>query len=142
MASEAQVKHYLAYWFQLGKKVQLRNGQSALPQPVIAGDRYSQEFESLWQQMLSSGSGDCYLQGTEQTIAELLTPKWEVKSCARCDMPVPLQEMGMPPELCPCNDLPTWPNTELPAPRSPVSSQDRLQAIRDRLQDSGSSAPD
>jgi hypothetical protein len=66
MASEQQVKRYLAYWFQLGKKVVIRNGNSALsPQPVMTGDRYSDEFESIWQQILSPDSGDCYLEGTQ-----------------------------------------------------------------------------
>lgn len=134
MASEKQVKRYLAYWFQLGKKVVIRNGQSTLqPKSVIAGDRYSEEFESIWQQVTSPTNGDCYLEGTQQTIAELLSPLWTVNPCARCDMPVPVINVGMPPELCPCSDVPNWPNTELPAPREPVSSQNRLQAIRDRL---------
>jgi hypothetical protein len=134
MASEQQVKRYLAYWFQLGKKVVLHNGQSAvLPQPVIVGDRYSDEFEAIWQKILSPDSGDCHLEGTVETIAELLTPKWDVLPCARCDMPVPMINVGMPPELCACNDLPTWPNTELPPPREPVNSQGRLQEIRERL---------
>ena len=132
MASEQQVKRYLAYWFQLGKKIVTRNG-AMLPQPVIAGDRYSDQFESLWQQLLSPVFGDCYLEGTEQTIAELLTPKWEINPCFRCEMPVPMINIGIPPELCPCNDLPTWPNTELPAPREPVRSLGRLQEISDRI---------
>jgi hypothetical protein len=134
MASEQQVKRYLAYWFQLGKKVVIRNGESTLqPQTVIAGDRYSDEFERIWEYILSPASGDCYLEGTPQTIAELLTPRWNVEGCARCDMPVPVIDVGMPPELCPCSDLATWPNTEIPAPREPVSSQDRLREIRERL---------
>ncbi|MGC1393781.1 MAG: hypothetical protein WA828_05820, partial [Coleofasciculaceae cyanobacterium] len=108
-------------------------GQSSvLPQPVIAGDRYSDQFEQIWQQLISS-DGDCYLEGTQETISDLLTPRWEVSPCARCEMPVPVVNVGMPPELCPCNDLPTWPNTELPAPRDPVNSTGRLQGIRDRL---------
>lgn len=134
MASEKQVKQYLAYWFQLGKKVVIRNGkESLLPQPVIEGDRYSQDFERCWQLILSPESGDCYLEGTNETIAQLLTPAWDVSPCARCAMPVPVRNAGMPPELCPCSDLPNWPNTEVPAPRSPVDSQARLYQIRDRL---------
>ncbi len=137
MASEQQVKRYLAYWFQLGKKVIIPNGNIAvLPEPVIAGDRYSDEFEAVWQQIVSSESGDCYLEGTHQTIAELLTPRWDIEPCVRCDMPVPLIKIGLPPELCPCNDLPSWPNTEIPKPREPVCSQDRLQQIRERLSQS------
>ncbi|HEY9637428.1 MAG TPA: hypothetical protein V6D14_28770 [Coleofasciculaceae cyanobacterium] len=134
MAPEQQVKRYLAYWFQLGKRVLIRNGDAALqPQSVMAGDRYSDEFESIWQQIVSPDSGDCYLEGTHQTITELLTPEWNVEACSRCEMPVPVKNAGMPPELCPCNDLPNWPNMDLPLPREPISSQDRLQEIRDRL---------
>ena len=134
MASEQQVKRYLAYWFQLGKKVVIGNGNSALlPQPVMVGNRYSDEFERIWQQILAPDSGDCYLEGTAETIAHLLTPQWDLEPCVRCDMPVPVINVGMPPEACPCRDLPTWPNTELPLPREPVDSQGRLNQIRERL---------
>jgi hypothetical protein len=139
MASEQQVKRYLAYWFQLGKKVVINNGRSALlPKPVMIGNIYSDEFERIWQEILSPESGDCYLEATNETIAELLTPQWDIDPCTRCDMPVPIFKVGMPPELCPCNDLPTWPNTELPAPREPISSQTRLGEIRERLDKSQS----
>ena len=134
MASQQQVRQYLAYWFQLGKKVLIKSGQVALlPQPVIAGDRYSEEFEAVWQQILSPDSGDCYLEGTNETIAQLLTPAWELNPCGRCSMPVPMRSAGMPPEFCPCNDLSDWPNTSVPLPRSPVDSQTHLRDIRDRL---------
>jgi hypothetical protein len=134
MASEQEVRQYLAYWFQLGKKVLIRNGQeSLLPQPVIQGDRYSQEFEDCWQQILATESGDSYLEGTEETVTQLLTPGWKVSSCARCEMPVPIRNVGMPPLSCPCNDLSSWPNTEVPAPRSPVNTQAQLTDIRNRL---------
>lgn len=134
MASEQQVKRYLAYWFQLGKKIVIRNGESTLlPQPIMAGERYSQDFERVWQQILSPDSGDCYLEATEETIAELLTPRWEVAPCALCEMPTPKKTVGMPPEVCPCCDLPSWPNTDIPAPRDAVCSQKHLSEIRDRL---------
>lgn len=134
MASENQVRKYIAYWFQLGKKVLIRNGSEALlPKSVITGDRYSPEFEQCWQKIISPDSGDSYLQGTEETIAQLLTPAWDISACARCTMPVPLRDAGMPPELCPCNDLANWPNTEMPQPRSPVITKSQLSGIRDRL---------
>ncbi|MEQ9548320.1 MAG: hypothetical protein RIM23_01690 [Coleofasciculus sp. G3-WIS-01] len=134
MASEQQVKRYLAYWFQVGKKVVVRNGENVLqPQRIIAGDRYSQEFEELWQYLLSPESGDCYLTGTSQTISELLTSKWDLEPCSRCDMPVPMFNVGSPPESCTCNDLSNWPNTDLPTPREPINTQNRLSAIHQRL---------
>jgi hypothetical protein len=135
MASEQQVKQYLAYWFQLGKGVVIRGGEDTLlPQPVIQGNRYSQAFEDCWQTVLSPEAGDCHLEGTNQTIAELLTPAWEIDPCSRCSMPVPIKNVGVLPSLeCPCIDLDDWPNTEIPQPRSPVDSQNLLSQIRDRL---------
>ncbi|MBW4522526.1 MAG: hypothetical protein KME16_22975 [Scytolyngbya sp. HA4215-MV1] len=134
MASEQQVKQYLAYWFQLGKKIVLNNGQSALlPQPVIQGNFYSPEFDACWQQIQSADTGDCYLEGTAQTIAELLSPAWEITPCSRCSMPVPVKMVGMTPPECPCFDLPGWPNLEIPTPRAPINTQQLLSKIRDRL---------
>lgn len=136
MATKQEVKGYLAYWFQLGKKVMASNGKTSfLPQQVLKGDRYSQEFEECWQMILSPETGDCYLEGTHETIAELLTPAWEMLPCGRCAMPVPIRSVGMPALLCPCNNLPNWPNTELPPPRSPVSTPEQLTVICDRLID-------
>ncbi|AFY42657.1 hypothetical protein Nos7107_2033 [Nostoc sp. PCC 7107] len=134
MANTEDVRKYLAYWFQLGKRVVIgHEATSLLPQPVYRSDRYSQEFEECWQKTISSESGDCYLEGTHETIAELLTSAWEILPCSRCNMPVPMRNVGMPAESCPCNDLPGWPNTDLPAPRSAIDNQDRLIGIRDRL---------
>jgi hypothetical protein len=134
MATKQEIKNYLAYWFQLGKKVVTVNGEASfLPEPVLQGDRYSDEFEECWQKILSSSS-DCYLEGTHETINELLTPAWEVLPCSRCEMPVPMRNLGMPAVLCPCNDLENWPNTDLPTPRSPINNQDQLMLIRHRLE--------
>ncbi|PLZ96721.1 hypothetical protein CEN50_17550 [Fischerella thermalis CCMEE 5268] len=134
MASQNEVKKYLAYWFQLGKKVIISNGvETLLPKPVIAGDRYSDEFEECWRKITSEKAGDCYLEGTSETIAELLTSDWEMFACSRCTMPIPVRSMGMPAESCPCNDLSDWPNTEVPLPRGPVNSQVQLKLIRDQL---------
>lgn len=134
MASENHVRQYLAYWFQLGKKVLIRNGEEALqPKPVFNGNQYSEQFEECWQKIISPSSGDCYLQGTNETIAQLLTPAWELMKCARCAMPIPMATKGMPPEACPCCDLPSWPNSEIPKPREAVNSQNHLNSIRNRL---------
>ena len=134
MASPNQVRQYLAYWFQLGKRVLIRNGEEALrPEKVIQGDRYSDEFEDCWRKILSPDSGDCHLEGTEETIAELLTPAWDVDPCARCSMPVVIRNVGMPVAACPCFDLSGWPNTETPLPRSPIDTQAHLNGILNRL---------
>lgn len=133
MANEQDVKRYLAYWFQLGRRVIVGNGKTELlPQQVLQGDRYSDEFENIWQQ-IHYQAGECHLEGTDETIAELLTPAWEMLPCSRCEMPVPMRNVGMPALSCPCNTLPNWPNSELPQPRNPISTQEQLQIIRDRL---------
>ncbi len=134
MASPSKVKAYLAHWLQLGKTVLMQNGGlDRKPTRTIAGETYSQEFEQLWQEVHKSDSGQCYLGGTEQTVAELMSSEWEIVDCPRCSMPQPLRTQGMPPMSCPCNDLPNWPNPDIPAPRSPVTNRTELQAIRDRL---------
>lgn len=134
MATEAKIKQFLAYWFQLGKGVIIKNGQELLrPQTVIKGDSYSQEFEECWQQVTSPSAGDCYLEGTKETIAELLTSEWEILACSRCEMPVPLRSRGMPPECCPCFDLPNWPDYDKPQPRSPVNSKSYLSNLCQQL---------
>jgi hypothetical protein len=134
MASLLQVKQYLAHWIQLGKKIQIRNGDFALlPSRVCDDTNDSAEFERLWKLILSSQSGDCYLEGTTQTIDELLTAKWDLVDCARCGMLIPLLAMGMPPENCPCVDLPHWPNTEVPSPISRVAVRSKLADLQHRL---------
>ena len=140
MASTDQVRQYLAYWMQLGKPVVIADNRSSngtskiLPQPVIQGDRFSPAFEDCWRQVMAANLNRSYLEGTEQSLGELLTPDWELSACARCTMPVPVKTQGVPSLTCPCTDLSSWPNTELPMPRSPVSSDTRLNQIRDRLQ--------
>ena len=134
MASSTQVKQYIAHWFQLGKRVMLRGGHdSMLPHPITEGDRYSQSFEACWQQLIAADSGDCYLEGTHQTVQQLLSSEWVIEGCARCGMPVPLIELGLPNPHCPCADLSNWPNNELPEPRSPINSDAYLTRLHARL---------
>jgi hypothetical protein len=134
MANKQDVKRYLGYWFQLGKKVIILNGADNLkPQKVIDGDRYSEEFEACWQKILSPSSGECYLEGTEETISQLLTPDWDIMGCARCFMPIPVKNAGFSSEICPCHNMPNWPNMELPPPRSPIDTKEKIMEIRNRL---------
>ena len=134
MADTTEVRQYLAHWFQLGKKVILpKIGEALHPSPVFAGDRYSAEFEQCWQKILDPASGDCYLEGMEQTIESLLSWRWDFQSCARCDLPVPIGHLEKPTLLCPCHDLSNWPNSELPAPHLPADNQQHLDRIRQRL---------
>ncbi len=134
MASEYQVKQYLAYWFLLGKKIVIKNGSAwLLPKPVFRGERFSLEFEECWQLISAPDAGDCYLEGTNETISQLLSPAWDLILCARCQLPIPLPIRGLPPEACPCFDLLSWPNSDLPPPRVPVNNQAQLRNISERL---------
>jgi hypothetical protein len=136
MASVNQVKTYLAYWFQLGRGVWIP-GHADLVKParILSDNAYSVEFETLWAKLATpSVSAHSYLEGTEQTIDELLSPMWEVESCARCSLPIPLKTAGLPPTYtCPCADMGNLPNLEMIPPREPVNSQLVLQRICDRL---------
>ncbi|BBA79512.1 hypothetical protein RGRSB_1010 [cyanobacterium endosymbiont of Rhopalodia gibberula] len=133
MASEAQVKHYLAHWFQLGKQVLLPKRQQKLcPSQIFAGNTYSREFESYWQYISAAGA-DCYLEGAGQTIRQLLSPEWEVVKCTRCQMPCPVAISRDTSSACLCVDLPSWPNTKLPSPRVAIDNQIYLARIQQRL---------
>lgn len=132
MASEQQVKQYLAYWFQLGKKIILSKGGVIATQKVVESDRYSPDFEKIWGQILDNKT-QAYLEGTSSTIEDLLSPKWDILPCARCELPVPMIDLGFKEENCPCADLDNWPNNQLPPPRIPMDTQKRLSDIRQRL---------
>jgi hypothetical protein len=134
MASPEKVKRYLAYWFQLGKKLILNDTQEiTMSDSVIKGDRYSEEFEACWQNIIDREGKNYYLEGTEPSIEELLLSQWNIRSCARCSMPIPKQELGSQTLDCPCVDLPSWPNFELPLPRAPIDSNSRIKNIASRL---------
>lgn len=134
MASETQVREFLAHWFQLGKPIVLQNGKAeCLPYPIFHGNRYSQAFEECWQHIMYLQGEGCYLKGTDQTIAMMLSPAWEMMPCARCNLPVPVREMGVDPHPCPCHDLNTWPNYDVPMPRLAVDSHSHLDALKKSL---------
>lgn len=134
MASPTDVKKYLAYWLQLGKKITIpRRNMSLLPSKIINGDRYSVEFEECWALVADEKTGDCYLEGTIQTIQELLSSKWDISDCARCEMPVPMIQIGIQNSDCVCSDVEGWPNNDLPKPRSPINNQEKLIEINKSL---------
>ena len=134
MASQENVKRYLACWFQLGKKLILDRGQEVtFTGSVVNGDRYSPEFEACWQEIMAHEGKNYYVEGTEHTLDVLLSPAWEIFSCSRCNMPVPKRELGVQDPSCPCVDLPSWPNLELPIPRAPIANKPHMQSIKSRL---------
>ncbi|MEL6440449.1 MAG: hypothetical protein AAFQ80_14470 [Cyanobacteria bacterium J06621_8] len=135
MASVAEVKSYLAHWFQLGKKLVWRNGVAEIiPEKVLQGSHYAPEFEACWAKVMSIEGRDCYLVNEDVTIQELLSDEWVIEQCARCKMPVPLVEVGSTFLDCTCSDLDNWPNFELPKPHAPVNTQARLVRICQHLQ--------
>lgn len=134
MASQEQIKNFLAHWFQLGKPVVLaHNRGECLPQPVFQNGRYSPSFEDCWQKIMVTNGQDCHLKGTTQSLGEMLSSGWDITPCSRCEMPVAVPSFGPAAQLCPCNDLPTWPNTEVPTPRAAVSNEQHLTNLRQRL---------
>jgi hypothetical protein len=136
MASINHIKTYLAYWFQLGRGLWMPgHDELVCPVTVLGDGAYSADFESLWTELeIPYIAAQSYLEGTEQTIAELLSPIWEVSPCARCGLPIPLKTAGLQPvQTCPCADMKNLPNLELLPPREPISHQAVLHNICDRL---------
>ncbi|AIE72707.1 MULTISPECIES: hypothetical protein [unclassified Synechocystis] len=133
MADATEVKNYLGHWFQLGRGIVFpKSNEIVLPNPIFAGQVFSSAFEDCWQRILTSRD-DCYLEGTEETLQNLLTNAWEIVGCARCALPVPLPRHQIPSCLCPCVELESWPNLELPLPRLPVNGACTLRKIQERL---------
>jgi hypothetical protein len=134
MASQDQVRSFLAHWFQLGKPIILSAGSGEwLPSPVYYRGDYSQSFEDCWQRIMATGGEGCYLKGTNTTLAEMISPGWDVTACARCSMPVAIPSLGQATSPCPCHDLHTWPNYDVPTPRVAVDDGHHLADIQRRL---------
>lgn len=134
MAEADKVKKYIAYWFQLGKKIIIPSQNTAvLPSHILNGHGYSREFEECWQLVSDEKIGDCYLEGTSQTIQQLLSSKWEISECARCRMPVPMIDLGVQSSTCVCNDMENWPNNQLPPPHQPIDNQQKLRHLSELL---------
>ncbi|MBD2101849.1 hypothetical protein [Leptolyngbya sp. FACHB-261] len=135
MAAAHEVKRYLAHWLQLGKSIVIQESDQRLaPSRILQGNGYTPEFEALWERVSDPQTGDCYLEGTEQTIQTLLTEQWAIEGCARCSVLVPVCTSGQTQGLsCVCEGMANWPNSETLPPRDPVDSNARLEQLRDRL---------
>jgi hypothetical protein len=141
MASSEQVKRYIASWLQLGRTIAIDNSSGTVTlsaNKVVEGDKYTREFESIWQQVSGLNSQNSYLEGTSEPIAQLLTPRWEIVPCSVCNMLVTAPQVGIKIATCPCHDLPSWPDNSVPVPTGAINSQVTLQEIRDRLLKSNS----
>ncbi|MEA5465108.1 hypothetical protein [Leptothoe sp. PORK10 BA2] len=134
MATPKEVQNYLAYWFQLGKPIHLQHGLAPqLPVPVLAGDGFSRAFHDCWQTIMANGGRDCHLEGTEETIEQLLSPQWEITDCARCSIPIAMPMVIRVAQLCPCSDIDNWPNDELPTPHLPINNKNHFSRLKTRL---------
>jgi hypothetical protein len=129
MASELELKNFVACWMQLGKGIYQPSGQLIHLDTVVQGEEYSETFETLWNQLNQRGLQNVYLEGTSISLRALNTGLWEIVPCARCTMPVALPVGDTASCICPCHDLTTWPNNELPVPRPPVHNKTHLDRI-------------
>ncbi|NJK60159.1 MAG: hypothetical protein HC918_07880 [Oscillatoriales cyanobacterium SM2_1_8] len=131
----AAVKAFVAKWLQLGKHLELPGRSApAILRETVQGDRYTPAFEALWVSIVRVELGNAYLSGTDVTIADLLTGRWELQACGRCGLPVPLPPLGQAYSgPCVCADLTDWPNAETVPPHQPVQSEPYFQDIRNRL---------
>jgi len=139
MADVQSVKDYIAQWLQLGKQILVGN-QPVTQLTIRQRDGYTPEFESFWHWLSSEAiAPQAYLSGTEQTIAQLLSERWEILPCPRCHTltPAPSFNTGYCPP-CPCVDLPHLPNLDLVMPHPPVNSQAQLTRLSDRLRSQSS----
>jgi hypothetical protein len=136
MASRTLVKNYVAQWMQMGKTVSLSTqGEQVRIYKILQGEKYSPSFNQLWDEISTTKAQEAYLSGTDQTVSELLSNKWEIVACARCNLLVPSIDIGpRVPVCCPCSDLlPTHPNLDLVAPHRPVTLASQLDDLCDRL---------
>ena len=135
MASRTLVKNYIAQWMQMGKSISLSTqGKQVSIYKIINGEEYSSLFNKLWDEISTTKADEAYLDGTDQTIDDLLSDRWEIIGCARCSLLVPSLDLGpRVPVCCPCDDLPTHPNLDLVAPHVPVKLSTAINELCDRL---------
>ncbi|NJN30594.1 MAG: hypothetical protein HC824_09325 [Synechococcales cyanobacterium RM1_1_8] len=135
MASQVQIRRYLALWFQLGKSVHIDgNAQAYCPTNAIQGNDYSPEFEACWQIFVQAGLHHCHLDDVTPSLGDLTESAWDLHTCARCSMPIAQRVAGMASLDCPCSNQTNWPVLELPAPQAPQDWSQRIRAIGQRLQ--------
>lgn len=133
MAAASEVKQYLALWFQLGKgAVDNRSGEVFRVRQILKGDRYSSDFERCWERIVAEPA-EFSLEGTTRSIAELLSNVWELTTCPRCVLPIPINLHGSEAGPCECVSLSWWPDNESPPPHLPVSDRTQLGFLCSRL---------
>ncbi len=135
MAARTLVKNYVAQWMQMGKSISLSTQVELVSiYKILSGEEYSPLFNKLWDEISTIKADEAYLSGTDQTISDLLSDRWEIIGCARCSLLVPSLDLGpRVPVCCPCDDLPTHPNLDLVAPHVPIKLSTAINELCDRL---------
>ncbi len=132
MANKTEVKEYLAYWMQLGRRVIVNDRVISLDR-VVAGDHYTTRFEEIWQEMQAHPES-ASLEGSDHTLQQLLAPTYELLDCPRCHLPLPSPTLGpRSAQPCPCEHLHLMPPLDTVPPRLPISTQAQLRSIHQRL---------
>lgn len=142
VATPSEVKAYLACWLQMGKTLEVdlpQFSRSIRLSRVLSLDGLSSEFEQMWQLVLRYPNR-CNISGTEESIGDLLSESWEIDSCVRCGLHVPMPvRVNCDRGACPCNDIPAWPNNETVPPRLAAGMVNptvaTLERVSQRLQD-------
>ena len=121
MASQEQVKAYIACWLQMGKAVDVDlpagQHQVLLSRSVLEFGRYSDDFERIWR-YIHRHANRCYLSGTTESVRELLSDRWDISNCSRCNLLLPMPApLSLKTSICPCSDIVDWPNEDALRPR-------------------------
>jgi hypothetical protein len=137
MASEHDVRQYLICWWQLGKSLVHHTpaGDNFIrPDPLLLLDPASPSLAVLWDH-IQQAPQDYYLAGTSETLADLLSSRWELVPCAGCQLPIPIRRLGIHTDPCPCHDLQNWPSRDTLPPRTypPEHLQLRLHTLHNHL---------
>ncbi|MEN9205890.1 MAG: hypothetical protein Q6J68_00785 [Thermostichales cyanobacterium SZTDM-1c_bins_54] len=137
MAREKAVRDYLICWWQLGKALVHHTPAGDVlirPQPLFQGEDPSPVVEAVWQRIRQAPQ-QFYLSGTNESLAELLSDRWEATACARCQLPVLIRRFGIPEGPCPCSDLDIWPSRDTLPPRTHFREelQAKLVEVKDQL---------
>lgn len=109
MATELEIKQFVAEWMNVGKIVMSPMGELRA-QSLDSAYRYTPEYDKLWSYLWKRKT-KCYLLGTTQTF-DKLERAWELSRCIHCDLPVMLPIGYYPSQFGsePCVALGLWPH--------------------------------
>lgn len=134
MATEEEVKSYLAYWFQVGKNVEIgtnREKKNVNKIFSLSSNEYSQEFNSLWEKIVEEADTS-FLEDTSFSIKKLLSSEIEIVACSVCNAIV-ASGIFFTNNSCICSNIPLWPNLDIPQPKKLLDSNCALLKIVQKL---------